>query len=66
MTTVYMQNISPHRVAENKTLEEMFSGDKLEVNHLRIFGCHVYVHVPKDKRIKLDPSRKKGTFFWVE
>jgi hypothetical protein len=40
----------------------MFSGDKLEVNHMRIFGCLAYVHVPKDKRIKLDPYGKKGTF----
>jgi hypothetical protein len=22
----------------------------------------VYIHVPKEKRIKLDPSRRKGTF----
>jgi hypothetical protein len=40
----------------------MFSGDKKEVNHLRIFGFPIYVHVPKDKRTKLDPSGKKDTF----
>jgi hypothetical protein len=40
----------------------MFTGEKSEVNHLRIFGCLVYVHVPKDKRSKLDPSGKKGIF----
>jgi hypothetical protein len=32
------------------------------VEHLRIFGCPVYIHIPKDKRKKLDPSRKKGIF----
>jgi hypothetical protein len=26
------------------------------------FGCLVYIHVPKEKRTKLDPSRRKGTF----
>jgi hypothetical protein len=31
MTVVYVQNKSPHRVLENKTPEEMFSGDKPEV-----------------------------------
>jgi hypothetical protein len=31
MTTVYVQNKGPHRVLENKTLEEMFSREKLEV-----------------------------------
>jgi hypothetical protein len=35
---------------------------KPEVNHLSIFGCPVYIHVPKEKRTKLELSRKKGTF----
>ena len=29
---------------------------------MRIFGTHVYIHVPKEKRAKLEPSRKKGIF----
>ena len=40
----------------------MFSREKLEVSHLRIFGCLVYVHVPREKRSKLDPLGKKGIF----
>ena len=61
-TNVYVQNISPHRVLGNKTPKEMFSGEKLEVNHLIIFGCPVYVCVPMEKRSKLEPSGKKGIF----
>ena len=61
-TTVYVQNHTPHRVLENKTLEEVFSGKKLEVSHLRIFDCPMYIHIPKEKRTKLDPSGKKGQF----
>jgi hypothetical protein len=61
-TTVYVQNKSPHKVLENKTPEEMFSGEKPEVIHFRIFGCPVFVHVPKEKRTKLDPSGWKGIF----
>jgi hypothetical protein len=61
-TAVYVQNRSPHRVFGNETPEETFTGEKPEVSHLRIFGCPVYVHVPKDKRSKLDPSGKKGIF----
>jgi hypothetical protein len=60
--TLYVQNKSPHKVLENKTPEEIFSGEKPEVNHFRIFGCHVFVHVPKEKSTKLDPSRRKGIF----
>jgi hypothetical protein len=29
---------------------------------LRNFGSHVYIHVPKRKSTKLEPSGKKGTF----
>ena len=61
-TVVYIQNHTPHRVLENKTLEEVFSGKKLEVSHLTIFGYPVYIHIPKEKRTKLDPSGRKGIF----
>ena len=30
--------------------------------HLNIFGFLVHVHIPKEKRTKLDPSIKKGIF----
>ena len=44
------------------TLEESFTGVKSKVGHLRIFSCPIYIHVPKDKKRKLEPSKKKGTF----
>ena len=40
----------------------MYTGKKPEVSDLKIFGFLVYVHIPKEKRTKLDPSRKKGIF----
>ena len=49
-TVVYVQNRSPHQAIGNKTPEEVFSGEKPEVSHLRIFGCPVFIHVPKEKR----------------
>jgi len=62
-TTVYLKNKIPYKVLENKTPEEMFSGEIPEVNHFRIFGYHVFVHIPKEKRTKLEPSGWKGIFF---
>ena len=59
---VYVHNCTPHRVLENKTPEEVFFEKKPEVNHLRIFECLVYIHIPKEKRTKLDSSGKKGIF----
>ena len=48
---------------EDKTLEEAFSGKKPEVGHFRIFGCLTYLHVPSEKRKKLEPMIEKGIFF---
>ena len=59
---VYIQNMCSHAILKDKTLEEVFSGIKHEVGHLRIFGCLVYIHVPKEKRTKMEPSGKKGVF----
>jgi hypothetical protein len=61
-TTIYVQNRIPHCILKDMTPEESFSGNKPNVENLRIFGCHVYSHIPKDKRNKLEPSGKKGIF----
>ena len=61
-TAVYGHNRFSHSAFGFKTPEEMYTGKKPEVSHLKIFGCPVYVHIPKEKRTKLDPSRKKGMF----
>ena len=40
----------------------MFTEEKHEVSHLKIFGCLVYIQIMKEKISKIDPSRKKGLF----
>ena len=61
-TVVYVWNHTPHRVLDNKTPQEDFSREKLEFIHLIIFGCPVYIHIPKQKRTKIDLSGRKGIF----
>ena len=61
-TVVYVQNRISHNALGNKTLEEMFIGEKPKFIHLKIFGCLVYIPVPKKKISKLDPLGKKGIF----
>jgi hypothetical protein len=61
-TSVYVQNRLPHSALGFKTPEEMFTGKKPEVSHLKIFGCPLFVRIPKEWRTKLDPSGKKGIF----
>jgi hypothetical protein len=62
MKGVYIQNRSPHNIIKNMTLEEAFTRVKLEFGYFRIFQCPIYIHVPKEKRTKLDPLGIKGTF----
>jgi hypothetical protein len=52
----------PHAILKDKIPEEVFSGIKHELGHLRIFGCPVYIHIPKEKRTNMEPSGKKGVF----
>jgi hypothetical protein len=61
-TIVYVQNKSPRMILGDKTPEEAFIGVKPEIRHLRIFGCPIYVHVPVEKRTKLEPLGEKGIF----
>jgi hypothetical protein len=42
-----------------KTPEEMLTGKNLEVIHLKIFGCPVFIRILKEKRNKLEPFRKE-------
>jgi hypothetical protein len=62
MTGVYVQNRSLRHILKNITPKEAFTGVNPEIGHFRIFGCPVYFHVPKEKRSKIDPSGRKGTF----
>ena len=47
MASIYVQNRSPHHILKDMTLEEAFLGNKPNVEHLRIIGCLVYIHIPK-------------------
>jgi hypothetical protein len=62
MAIIYVQNRLSHSALGFKTPEEMFTGKKPEVSHLKIFGCLVFIHIPKEKRNKPEPSEKKEIF----
>jgi hypothetical protein len=64
MKVVYVQNKSPHNILKNMTPKEYFTRVKPEVGHFRIFGCQVYIHVPKEKRTNIDPSQEERVHFW--
>ena len=41
----------------------MWIGKDVSYEHLRVFGCRAFVHIPKDERLKLDVKAKPSIFF---
>ena len=54
-TAVYIQN----RIGDKVSAHELYFGTKWNLRHLRVFGSIAYVHVPKEKRRKLDTKAEK-------
>ena len=58
-TAVYLRNRCPSKAVMGKMPYKAWFGQKPMVDHLRVFGCGAYVHVPKDEQKKLDSKAKK-------
>ncbi|KAI5319433.1 hypothetical protein L3X38_039141 [Prunus dulcis] len=61
-TVVYLQNRSPTSALDNSTPFEKFSGRKPGVKHLKIFGSLCYIHIPSQRRHKLEETGENGVF----
>jgi hypothetical protein len=59
-TTVYLQNRSPRRILGKMTPKEAFTDRRPDVEHIKIFGCLTFSHVPSKRRTKLDPTAQQG------
>ena len=62
---VHIHNRCPTVVVENKTPEEAWSGEKPMVEYFQIFGCVAHVHVPDQRRSRLDDKCRKCVFLGV-
>lgn len=65
-TAAYILNRSPTRKLSGMTPEEAWSGKKVSLKHLRVFGCEAYAHVDSTKRNKLEPKSKRYIFVGYE
>jgi transposase InsO family protein len=57
-TIVYVYKKISNSALGFKTLEEMFTKKKPKFSHRKKIGCPVYLHILKEKRTKLYPSKK--------
>lgn len=61
-TAVYPINRTPSKRLPGKTPFEMWTGERPDLSHLRIFGCTAMAHVPDEVRKKWDPKSKALMF----
>ena len=62
-TTVYLRNRVPTTAFNKKiTPYERWYRRKPNLNHLKVFGCMAYAHIPDVKRTKLDKKAEKLRF----
>jgi hypothetical protein len=61
-TAKYLVNMSPSSVLVDMTPHEVWFGKNPSLSHLKVFGCDAFVHVPKEKRSKLDKKEVKCIF----
>lgn len=59
VTAAYLINRVPCR-GSLRTPEEIWSNKKPTLKHLRVFGCKAMVHIPKEKRKKLEKKSVDG------
>ena len=57
-----LNRLPTRAVSKDRTLHELFLQKKLSVAHIQIFGYQAYIHIPDEKRNKLDPKSVKGFF----
>jgi hypothetical protein len=61
-TALYLVNRSPSSAQDDKAPQEVWTGKKPSLTHIKVFGCETYVHVPKENKSKLDMKVEKCIF----
>ena len=61
-TAAYVINLSPAVALDGDVPDRVWTGKNVSYDHLRVFGCKAFVHVPKDERSKLDVKTRQCIF----
>ena len=61
-TTCYLVKRSRSLVPDDKSPQEVWTGKKPSLTHIKVFGCEAYVHVPKENMSKLDKKDENCIF----
>lgn len=61
-TVTHVINLSPSVPLKGDVPDRVWFGKDVSYDHLRVFGCKAFVHVPKDERSKLDAKARQCIF----
>lgn len=59
-TAVYVLNLTGPTSVEGKTPLDLWFRKEAKIDHLKVFGTECFIHIPKQKRHKLDKKAQKG------
>lgn len=59
---VHVFNRTPRRMGAAISLLEAVKGQSHDLEHIRVFRCLAYVHIPSRQRQMMDPPSRKGIF----
>ena len=59
---VHVLNLTPCVPLEFDVPDRIWSNNEISYDYLRVFGCKAFVHIPKDKRSKLDAKTRPCVF----
>ncbi|RDX73198.1 hypothetical protein CR513_47218, partial [Mucuna pruriens] len=61
-TTMHVINLSPAIALNIEVPDKIWFGKDVKYDHLQVFSCKAFVHVPKDERSKLDMKTRQCIF----
>jgi hypothetical protein len=62
LAAVYLINLSPSYPLQGDVPNKVFYGKEVSYDHLKVFGCKAFVHIPQDERSKLDSKTRQCIF----
>ena len=61
-TTAYLINRGPSVPLDYQLLEEVWTGNEVNLSHMKVFCCASYILLNSNSRDKLDPKSKRCYF----
>ena len=62
MTAVYLINLSPTYPLQGDVPNRVWYNKDVSYDHLKVFGCKAFVHIPQYERLELDAKTRQCIF----